>query len=101
MIAEARAGRPVVVEAKTYRYRGHSVSDPGTTYRTREEVESYKKLDPIGRIQNDILEQSWASEQELEAMNDEIVEEVMASVAYAEESPIPPMGELTRHVLAE
>ena len=100
MIAEARAGRPVLVEAKTYRYRGHSVSDAGL-YRSKEEVEEYKKLDPIERIGADLQSEGWMSADEIEALDEQIMEEVMASVQFAEDSPEPPMAELKRHVFAE
>ena len=100
VIAEARAGRPVLVEAKTYRYRGHSVSDAGL-YRSKEEVEEYKKLDPIERIGSDLQSEGWMSADEIEALDEQIMEEVMASVQFAEDSPEPPMAELKRHVFAE
>ncbi len=92
--------KPVLVEAKTYRYRGHSVSDAGL-YRSKEEVESYKELDPIGRVQAALQEAKWLSEAEAEAIEEEVRERVAACVTFAEQSPEPPLSELGRHVYAD
>lgn len=99
-IAVARAGQPVLVEAKTYRYRGHSVSDAGL-YRTKEEVDRYKALDPIERVRADLLACGWLDQAASDALEDEVMQEVRDAVAFSEESPEPPMSELTRHVYAE
>ena len=94
-----RRSKPVLIEAKTYRYFGHSLSDPGL-YRTKEEVKKYREIDPIGRIAGDLVEAGWASEDEIEGWGDEVKERVAAAVKFADESPIPPMSELMEHVLA-
>jgi pyruvate dehydrogenase E1 component alpha subunit len=99
-IATARAGRPVLIEAKTYRYRGHSVSD-AALYRSKEEVERYKQLDPIERVKADLIADKWLSEADAEKLDEQVQERVLASVQFAEESPEPPLSELTRHVYAE
>lgn len=91
--------KPVLIEAKTYRYFGHSLSDPGL-YRTKDEVKKYRDIDPIGRIANDLVTVDWASEADIEAWGDEIRERIGEAVTFADESPIPPMGELMEHVLA-
>ncbi len=92
--AHVRAGNgPFLLELKTYRYRGHSMSDPGT-YRSKEEVEEYRQRDPLELVKRTLLENKWASEKELEKMDKEVKAEVEASVKFAEESPYPPLEEL-------
>ena len=89
--AECRpeGGKPVLLEARTYRYRGHSMSDPAT-YRTREEVEQQKRHDPLevllGRLEG---AGGAATQQELERLEAEIAREVEGAIAFAEESPDP------------
>jgi pyruvate dehydrogenase E1 component alpha subunit len=97
-IAEAcehvRAGKgPVLLDIRTYRYKGHSMSDP-QKYRTKEEVEGYKKQDPIEQVRATLLENKWATEKELATIDEEVKKAVEASVKFAEESPAPPDEEL-------
>jgi pyruvate dehydrogenase E1 component alpha subunit len=94
-----RESKPVLVEAKTYRYRGHSVSDAGL-YRSKEEVDRYKELDPIGRVQVALQEEKWITEAEIEAVEEEVRERIAAAVKFAEASPEPALSELTTHVYA-
>jgi len=82
---------------KTYRYRGHSVSDP-QKYRSKDEVEDYKSQDPITKVHNTILENKFATEEELKAIDDKIAGIVEASVKFAEESPWPDDSELLKDV---
>jgi pyruvate dehydrogenase E1 component alpha subunit len=105
--AWARAGKPVLVEAKTYRFRGHSASDAaakGTQkgdYRTKEEIENYMKLDPILRAQALLKEAGWLSDAAAEQIDEQVMAQVQEAVQFSEESPEPPQSELTRHVFAE
>ncbi len=99
-VAIARANKPVLVEAKTYRYRGHSVSDAGL-YRTKDEVERYKALDPIERVQTSLLEAGWLTADGAAGEREAVVERVRAALDFAERSPEPDLSELTRHVYAE
>jgi pyruvate dehydrogenase E1 component alpha subunit len=85
---------------KTYRYRGHSMSDPAK-YRTKEEVESYKAQDPIEMVKNTLLEQKMATEEEIEKINERINDIVEDSVKFAEESPYPDPSELFKDVYME
>jgi pyruvate dehydrogenase E1 component alpha subunit len=85
---------------KTYRYRGHSMSDPAK-YRTKEEVEKYKAEDPIQQVLATILEKKFASEVEVETINDKVNLIVDDSVKFAEESPFPDAAELYRDVYAQ
>ncbi len=90
-------GGPTLLEIKTYRYRGHSMSDPAK-YRTKEEVEEYKEKDPIERVLRIITENKWATEEEIEAINEKIKAEVDDAVQFAEESPWPDDSELYKDI---
>jgi pyruvate dehydrogenase E1 component alpha subunit len=91
--------KPYLLEALTYRYRGHSVSDPGT-YRTKEEVEDYQKnRDPIMQLERYMSEQKLASEADFKAWDTEAKERVKAAEEFADNSPNPPVEELWDHVL--
>jgi pyruvate dehydrogenase E1 component alpha subunit len=94
----ARDGKgPVFLEMNTYRYRGHSMSDPAK-YRTKEEVESYKAQDPIEIVREMLLLNKLASEEEIETINKKIADIVEDSVKFAEESPYPDPSELYKDV---
>lgn len=94
----ARSGNgPYLLDIRTYRYKGHSMSDP-QKYRTKEEVEDYKKQDPIENVRVVLLEKKWATEKELEAIDAEVKKEVAEAVKFAEESPYPPEDELYKDV---
>lgn len=85
----ARAGEgPTLLEFRTYRYKGHSMSDP-QKYRTKDEVEEYKGKDPIEIVRKAILEKKFASEKDLENIDAKIMAQVEESVKFAEESNFP------------
>jgi pyruvate dehydrogenase E1 component alpha subunit len=88
---------PTLLEMKTYRYKGHSVSDP-QKYRSKEEVEEYKEQDPIIKVSNTILENAFATKEDLEAIDQKINAIVEESVRFAEESPWPNDDELLKDV---
>jgi len=97
-VKRARDGEgPTLLEMKTYRYRGHSVSDP-QKYRSKDEVEDYKNQDPITKVHSTIIENNFATEEELKAIDDKITLIVEASVKFAEESPWPDDSELLKDV---
>jgi pyruvate dehydrogenase E1 component alpha subunit len=97
-VKRAREGDgPTLLEMKTYRYRGHSVSDP-QKYRTKDEVEEYKNQDPITKVANTILAKKYATEAELKAIDDKIMAIVDGSVKFAEESPWPDDSEVLKDV---
>ena len=85
---EARAGKPALVEIRTYRYRGHSMSDP-QKYRTKEELEQKKDEDPILVFKAYLLDNDLATNEQLDALDEEAKAEVMEAVAFAENSPFP------------
>jgi pyruvate dehydrogenase E1 component alpha subunit len=90
-IAEAverarETNEPTVVEVRTYRFRGHSMSDPGQ-YRTKEEVEEWKKRDPVALARRRLVEEAGAGEEELKVVEDKVRVEIEDAVRFAEESP--------------
>ncbi|HRI29123.1 MAG TPA: pyruvate dehydrogenase (acetyl-transferring) E1 component subunit alpha [Chitinophagales bacterium] len=94
----ARNGNgPTFLEIRTYRYRGHSMSDPAK-YRTKEEVEQYKEIDPLRVVYKQLIDKGYATEEQLEAMEEKIKAEVNQSVAFAEQSPYPANEELYKDV---
>jgi pyruvate dehydrogenase E1 component alpha subunit len=85
-VQRARQGEgPTLLEIRTYRYNGHSISDSGL-YRTKEEVNRYRELDPISAVAHHILDKNWATEDELEAIRNAAAAEVDEAVQFAEES---------------
>jgi len=84
---------PYFLEVQTYRYKGHSVSDPAK-YRTKEEVQEYKDRDPIKITEKTILDNKIATEDELKEIENKIKEEIKAAVKFAEESDYPDASEL-------
>ena len=100
-VAHCRAGKgPYILEVKTYRYRGHSMSDPAK-YRTREEVQKMKEeRDPIEQIRSILLTGSHASEDDLKAIDKEIKDIVNESAEFAKTSPEPDLSELWTDIYA-
>ncbi len=87
-----RGDGPTLLEFRTYRYKGHSMSDPAK-YRTKEELEDYKSQDPIEQVKQTILKNKWSTEEELKEIDNQIKERVAQSVKFAEESPWPEASE--------
>jgi pyruvate dehydrogenase E1 component alpha subunit len=97
-VKRAREGDgPTLLELKTYRYKGHSISDP-QKYRSKEEVDEYKDQDPIVKVKNKILKNGFGTEAELQVINDRIDAIVEQSVKFAEESPWPDDSEVYKDV---
>ncbi len=97
-VKRAREGDgPTLLEMKTYRYKGHSVSDP-QKYRSKEEVEEYKDQDPITKVASTILENGFATQAEIDIINARINAIVDESVKFAEESPWPDDSEVLKDV---
>lgn len=91
---------PIFVESITYRWYGHSSSDPGK-YRTREEVEEWKKKDPILKLANYIVGNKIATEEELKNIELEVKNMVDGAVKFAEESPLPPLETAFEDIYAD
>jgi pyruvate dehydrogenase E1 component alpha subunit len=97
----ARDGQgPTLLEIKTYRYKGHSMSDPAK-YRTKEELEEYKEKDPIEHVRKVLLDQQFATEADIEAINDKVKAIVDDSVDFAEKSPFPDVNELYKDIYTD
>ena len=90
-------GGPTLLEMKTYRYKGHSISDP-QKYRSKEEVDEYKNQDPIQRVLKTILENSFATQEDIDAIDAKINTVVEESVKFAEQSPWPDDSEVYKDV---
>lgn len=93
-IDRARKGDgPTFLEMKTYRYRGHSMSD-AQHYRTKEEVEEYKKIDPITKVLDIIQEKGYATEEEIKKIDKRVKDRVKECEEFAESSDYPPVEQL-------
>jgi len=91
---------PTLLEFMTYRYKGHSMSDPAK-YRTKEELESYKEKDPIEMVRKEILDSKMATEKDLAEIGERIKEKIAVAVKYAEESAYPDPKEAYHDVYAQ
>lgn len=97
----ARKGEgPTFLEIRTYRYKGHSMSDP-QKYRSKEEVEEYKRMDPIETTLETILKKKYATQAEIDAINERIDKEIDDCVKFAEESPYPEDTALYEDIYAQ
>ncbi len=97
----ARAGEgPTLLEARTYRYRGHSMSDPAV-YRTRDEVDTERENDPIPKMRAYVLAKKAAKEKELDEIDEAIEVEVEESIKFSEDSPWPDGSELYTEVYVD
>ncbi|MCT4555812.1 MAG: pyruvate dehydrogenase (acetyl-transferring) E1 component subunit alpha [Pelagimonas sp.] len=101
-VKHCRAGKgPYILEIKTYRYRGHSMSDPAK-YRTREEVQKMRQeRDPIDHVRELLLQGKHASEDDLKTIDKEIKKAVSEAADFARESPEPALDELWTDIYAE
>jgi pyruvate dehydrogenase E1 component alpha subunit len=98
-IDRARAGEgPTLIECKTYRYVGHHEGDPGTDYRTREEVQRWKEQDPLKRARKLLIESAVVDESELKAVDHEVEGLINQAEEFAEKSPEPSPDSLDEHV---
>ncbi len=93
-------GGPSFLEIRTYRYKGHSMSDPAK-YRTKEEVASYKDNDPITFVKETLLKKKYANEDDLKAIMDKVKAEVQGSIDFAEQSPLPDDSELYNDIYVQ
>ena len=102
-VRRARSGgHPTLLEVRTYRFMGHSMSDPlHGVYRTKEEVEEQKKRDPISHLVLALKEEGVLDDAALEALDQEARAVVEEAVKFAEASPDPDPSELGTHVLAD
>ncbi len=89
-VARARAGEgPTLIEAETYRYYAHTSDDNDALYRSREEVETWRKRDPVARIRQYLIEKRLLTEAEEAAIDEEVVRVLAMAVESAEAAPEP------------
>jgi pyruvate dehydrogenase E1 component alpha subunit len=100
-VKRARNGDgPTLIEMKTYRFKGHSMSDPAK-YRTKEELEEFKEKDPIDHVLNIIKENNYASDAELEIIQQRIKSTIDDCVEFAENSPWPDVSEVYKDIYTQ
>jgi len=90
---------PYFVEIRTYRYRGHSMSDP-QKYRTKEELQEYQKTDPVERMKKYILDEKILKEKKIEEIEQNVEDTVLDAIDFAEESSFPEPDELYEDMYA-
>jgi pyruvate dehydrogenase E1 component alpha subunit len=91
-------GGPTLLECKTYRYVGHHEGDPGTDYRTRDEVQQWKQKDPVKLARKLLLDSGGADESKLQAADHEVEQLIDLAVEFAEKSPEPSADSVNEHV---
>src|SRR6202035_3296183 len=100
-VKRARQGDgPTLLEIKTYRYKGHSISDP-QKYRTKEEVDEYKAKDPIQQVLNTILSKKFATQDEIYTFNRRVGDAITESVKFADEPPWPDDSEVYKDIYVD
>lgn len=91
---------PYFLEIRTYRYRGHSMSDP-QKYRTKKELEEYQKYDPIERLKTYLKDEKILKDKEIEEIEEKVEQEVLDAVEFADNSDFPDESELYDDMFAE
>ena len=92
---------PMYVEMMTYRYHGHSMSDPGTTYRNRDEIAFTRSTkDPLEFVKKCLIDAEFLTADDIKDLEKTIRKEVQKEVLKAKESPVPPLDELFKHIFA-
>uniref|UniRef100_A0A8C8DQ07 Pyruvate dehydrogenase E1 subunit alpha 1a n=1 Tax=Oryzias sinensis TaxID=183150 RepID=A0A8C8DQ07_9TELE len=92
---------PILMELQTYRYHGHSMSDPGISYRTRDEIQEVRsKSDPISLLKDRLLSNNMASVEELKVIDVEVRKEIEDAAQFATTDPEPPLDELCNHMFS-
>jgi len=93
-------GGPTLLEIKTYRYKGHSMSDPAK-YRSKEEMEEYKLKDPVETTLATMQKEFGISDEEIEKIKERVKDQVEESIQFAEDSPLPDDDELLKDIYVE
>ena len=93
--------RPAVLEAMTYRFRGHSVADAGWSYRSKEEVEEHEHDDPIDRAADRLVDLGVIDRSEFDDLRERADERVQEAVEFADNSDFPDEGSLGEHVYGD
>lgn len=100
-VTRARQGQgPTLIECVTYRFLGHHSGDPGSKYRSAEEIKSWKSRDPIDLLGKFLVENKGVTSQHLSDMNDAVMAKIREAVQFAVDSPLPELAEVTDDVYA-
>ncbi len=100
-VERARSGDgPSTIVCNTYRYGGHHVGDPGTAYRTKDEIEQWRSKDPISRFEKILVGHGVISPDQIETFRQEIEEHIQEGVEAGRQAPFPDVSEVTKHVYA-
>ncbi|KAI0985082.1 hypothetical protein GJ496_011651 [Pomphorhynchus laevis] len=97
----ANGGGPILLEMQTYRYMGHSMSDPGTSYRTKKEIQTYRSKDPIKKFQNTLLESDILTDADIKQIEREVTQEVSNAEMKARQAQKPDSTELFTDVYSD
>jgi pyruvate dehydrogenase E1 component alpha subunit len=101
LVEAARNGEgPATLVCNTFRYGGHHSGEPGTAYRSKEEIDAWKRRDPIPFFENQLLERKIITPQEIESIHDEVDKRMQSSVEVARQDPFPEVSEVNEHVYA-
>ena len=101
MVEAARKGKgPATLVCQTFRYGGHHVGEPGTAYRSKEEITKWKARDPIPAFEKILLNHKVIAPSDIETMHDQIHTQLQEAVATAQEAPFPEVKEVGEHVYA-
>jgi acetoin:2,6-dichlorophenolindophenol oxidoreductase subunit alpha len=101
LVARARAGEgPATLICHTFRYGGHHVGEPGTKYRSKEELEYWKNRDPIPRFEKALVEYGALGPDDIETIHEEVEKRLAAAVEKARQDPFPDVSEVNQHVYA-
>src|SRR5690606_614981 len=101
LMNEARQERrPAVLEAMTYRYRGHSVADAGLSYRTREEIKEQQQQDPITRVREQLRAEDGLEDEDFDRIDEWAERRVREAVEFADASPLPDVDRLAAGMYA-
>ena len=101
-VKRARKGQgPTLLECKTYRHRGHTEGDPGTAYRSKEEIEDWKKKDPIPRFEKKLIKLKVMTRKKMDAIKQAFDTELEEGIRFAEESPYPEHSDVTTDVYTD
>jgi len=101
-VKRARKGQgPTLLECKTYRHRGHTEGDPGTAYRSKEEIEDWKKKDPIPRFEKKLIKLKVMTRKKVDAIKQAFDTELEEGIRFAEESPYPEHSDVTTDVYTD
>jgi TPP-dependent pyruvate/acetoin dehydrogenase alpha subunit len=94
VVKRAREGKgPTLMECKTYRYEGHEIGDPWETYRSKEDVEKWKKKDPISNLRQKLINDKIVGQEEIEDLEKDVAHRIELAIEFAKQSPSPEPNE--------